>query len=259
MDRFELYERTVQAPEHLIPFLVGLHGASPRVLGEDFCGTALLARRWGSLVPGGQAVAVDLDREALKRVGNAPGVTLFEADLRRPLQAELPQPDVVWVGNFSIGYLHERAELIGYLARTRARLARGGVFACDTYGGGAAWRTGAAVREHFLPGGLRVRSTWEQRSADPVTAHVQNVLSFRVDRDGDVVFEAPEAFVYDWRVWSLPELADAAREARFASSNVYAHLANDAEARVGRPRQVREAGDLGDPGERWAAVFAARG
>jgi hypothetical protein len=103
-----------------------------------------------------------------------------------------------------------------------------------------------------------VRSTWEQRKADPVTARVQNVLSFRVDRDGDVVCEAPQAFVYDWRVWSLPELADAARAAGFASSAVYAHLANDAEGRMGRPRAVLEAADLGDPGERWSAVFAAR-
>jgi hypothetical protein len=259
MDRFELYERTVQAPEHLIPFLVGLHAASPRVLGEDFCGTALLAREWASVVAGGLAIGVDCEPEALARAGETRGVTLLAADLRQPLPADLPRPDVVWVGNFSIGYLHERAELTSYLARTRERLARGGVFACDTYGGGAAWRTGAAVREHFLPGGLRVRSTWEQRSADPVTARVRNVLSFRVDRDGDVVCDVPEAFVYDWRVWSLPELADAAREAGFASSAVYAHLANDAQGRAGHPRPVREAADLGDPGERWAAVFAARG
>jgi hypothetical protein len=259
MDRFELYERTVQAPEHLIPFLVGLHGGAPRVLGEDFCGTALVSRSWVAGLDGGTAIAVDLDREALARAGETKGVALVEADLRRELPEALPRPDVVWAGNFSIGYLRERGELVGYLARTRGRLARGGAFACDTYGGGAAWRVGAAVREHFLLGGLRVRSTWEQRAADPVSARVTNVLSFRVDREGDVVLDLPEAFVYDWRVWSLPELADAAREAGFASSSVYAHLANDAQGRQGRPQPVRDPADLGDPGERWAAVFAARG
>lgn len=258
MDRFELYERTVQAPEHLVPFLVGLHGGEPRVLGEDFCGTALLARSWVSAVARGLAIAVDCDRGALARAGAARGVTLLQADLRGALAADVERPDVVWAGNFSIGFLHERAELCGYLARTRARLASRGVFACDTYGGGAAWRVGAAVREHFLPGGLRVRSTWEQRRADPVTGRVLNALSFRVDRDGDVVFEAADAFVYDWRVWSLPELADAAREVGFAASSVYAHVANDARGRGGLPTAVRDPSDLGDPGERWAAVFAAR-
>jgi SAM-dependent methyltransferase len=258
MDRFELYERTIQAPEHLIPFLVGLHGGAPRVLGEDFCGTALLARSWASTVTAGAAVAVDCDGAALARAGQAPNVALLEADLRRELPGSLPRPDVVWVGNFSIGYLHARDELVSYLMRTRARLRGGGLFVCDTYGGGAAWRVGAAVREHFLPGGLRVRSTWEQRSADPATGRVVNALSFRVDADGDVVFEEADAFIYDWRVWSLPELADAAREAEFASSSVYAHLANDARGRQGRPTPLCDASDLGDPGERWAAVFAAR-
>jgi hypothetical protein len=258
VDRLELYERTVQAPEHLVPFLRGLHGRDPRVLGEDFCSTALLSRAWVAAVPGGAAVAVDLDAEALRRAGHVAGLRLVQADLRVALPDGLPAPDLVWVGNFSLGYLHERAELLAYLRRTRERLASGGIFACDTYGGGAAWRTGAAVREHYLPGGLRVRSTWEQRVADPVTARVVNAIHFRVDRDGEVVFEAADAFVYDWRVWSLPELADAAREAGFAAHETYAHLANDPEGRQGRPRAVRDPRELGDPGERWAACFAAR-
>jgi hypothetical protein len=259
MDRLELYERTVQAPEHLVPFLRGLHGGAPRVLGEDFCSTALLSRAWVATEPGGEAVAVDLDAEALQRAEGVEGVRLVRADLREPLPPGLPSPHLIWVGNFSIGYLHERAELVAYLRRTRERLAPGGLFACDTYGGGAAWRTGAAVREHFLPGGLRVRSTWEQRVADPVSARVVNAIHFRVDRDGDVVFEAADAFVYDWRVWSLPELADAAHEAGFASHAVYVHLANDPEGRQGRPREVGDPRELGDPGERWAACFVARG
>jgi len=259
MDRYELYERTVQAPEHLVPFLRGLHGAAPRVLGEDFASTALLSRAWVAAVPDGEAVAVDLDGEALRRAEGTRGLHAVEADLRRPLPDGLPAPDLIWVGNFSIGYLHERDELLGYLRRTRARLAPGGAFVCDTYGGGAAWRTGAAVREHFLPGGLRVRSTWEQRVADPVTARVVNAIHFRVDRDGDVVFEETDAFVYDWRVWSLPELGDAAREAGLASIAVHAHLDGDREGRAGRPTPVRDPRELGDPGERWAACFSARG
>ena len=114
------------------------------------------------------------------------------------------------------------------------------------------------MRERFLPGGLRVRSTWEQRVADAVTARVVNAIHFRVDRDGDVVFESTDAFVYDWRVWSLPELTDAARQAGFGDREVYAHLDNDPDGRRGRPRPVCDPRDLGDPGERWAACFVAR-
>ncbi len=258
MDRHFLYEATMQSPGHLVPFLRALHGGEPRALGEDFCGTALLARAWVAQVPAGEAQAIDLDEEVLARAGVAPVLTLVRADLRTELARPRAPVDVVYAGNFSIGYLHAREELLDYLRRTRARLAPNGIFVCDTYGGGAAWRTGAVLREHFLPGSLRVRATWEQRAADPLSARVENAVHFRVDREGDVVFEERDAFVYRWRVWSLPELADALREAGFASSEVYAHLGEDPAGREGRPTPVRDPSALGDPGERWAACVVGR-
>ncbi len=60
--------------------------------------------------------------------------------------------DVLFVGNFSIGYIHERSALVAYMRRCRERLALGrrgfggGVFVCDTYGGAAAFQLGAVER-----------------------------------------------------------------------------------------------------------------
>jgi hypothetical protein len=46
LDKHELYELTVQSPPDVVRMLRALHGGQPRVLGEDFCGTAALARAW---------------------------------------------------------------------------------------------------------------------------------------------------------------------------------------------------------------------
>ena len=66
-----------------------------------------------------------------------------------------------------------------------------------------------------------MRYTWEQREADPLTGEVVDAMHFRVLRDGVVEQDLPDAFVYRWRLWSVPELRDAMRDAGFASSDVY--------------------------------------
>lgn len=254
LDRHALYERAVQAPADLVAFLRALHGAGPRALAEDFCGSAAHAREWCASVPGGSAVAIDRDEDALARAV-APGLSALRHDLAHwtPPSGH-PQADVLYVGNYSIGYLHERAELEHYLGGARARLVAGGLIALDTYGGAAAWRTGAVVRDHALAGGLRLRATWEQRRADALRARVLNALSLRVDRDGDVLVDLPDAFVYDWRLWTPAELAEALVDSGFAAPRFHARLAGASEA----PRPIAHPAELGDPDGRWSVCLAAR-
>ena len=132
----------------------------------------------------------------------------------------------------SIGYIHERTALVDYLRRAHGRLAeRGGVFVCDTYGGESAFIEGSVHRKHpipaelgdanGLPRGAIVRYTWEQREADAITGRVLNALHFRIEVGGEIVEELTDAFVYDWRLWSVPELRDAMDEAGFAETGVY--------------------------------------
>jgi hypothetical protein len=71
---------------------------------------------------------------------------------------------------------------------------------------------------------VRIRYIWQQRQTDPLTGLVENALHFRVERAGEVVQEITDAFVYRWRLWSVPELRDAMREAGFARTDVYAQL-----------------------------------
>jgi SAM-dependent methyltransferase len=197
-----------------VPFLAAIHGRSPRVLGEDFCGSAANSRAWVKLVESGTAIAVDLDAEALSRA-RSERITAIQGDVRSATSAALHPADVIYAGNFSIGELHSRSALLDYLRHARARLKPNGVFVCDTYGGASAFRIGAVERSRFTPGGMRIRCTWEQRRADPLMARVENALHFRVERNGDIVQEITDAFVYRWRLWSVPEIRDALEEAAF--------------------------------------------
>ncbi|MBL8861653.1 MAG: class I SAM-dependent methyltransferase [Planctomycetes bacterium] len=213
-DDHDLYERSVQDAEASVQLLERLHGGSPRVLGEDFAGTAALSRAWVARGRERRAYAVDRDPRLLARAGH-PQVAAHVLDVRSAELARLAPCDVVHAGNFSIGELGSRAEVLGWARTARARLAPGGLLAVDTYAGESAWRRGALERRRALGGGIELRWTWEQRRADPLTARVENALSFRVLRDGEVVQDRPEAFVYGWRLWSPAELTDALAEAGF--------------------------------------------
>lgn len=229
MDRHDLYELCVQSPPHAVALLRAIHGHEPRVLGEDFCGTAAVSREWAR-EKGCSAVAADIDAAlspARRRVA-APAVEFVEVDL---LERGVDQrADVIFVGNFSIGEIHERAALVRYLRRSLARLNPGGVFVCDTYGGESAFRVGSFVRTHAAAEGSIVHYTWEHRSADPATGMVENAIHFRVVHAGEVVLDLPDAFVYRWRLWSIPELRDAMGDAGFTRTSVHRSLEGQEEA-----------------------------
>lgn len=230
LDRHDLYERTVQAPDKVVAFLRTIHGRSPTVLGEDFCGTASVSRAWVRLVPEGSAVAVDLDASVLERARGA-GITgqleRIQGDVREGTDPTRHAADVIFVGNFSIGEIHERADLVRYLARSRERLRKGGIFVCDTYGGASAFRVGAIERSHWIEGGVRIRYVWEQRAADPFTGRVVCAMHFRLERGGEMFQSIEDAFVYRWRLWSVPELREAMLEAGFAWTEVRSELYGD--------------------------------
>lgn len=277
LDRFDCYELCVQSPRHVVALLRSIHAGNPRVIREDFSGTAAVARRWCAegLKAGddSRAVCVDIDPGVLSRAraraerdGVAPRMHFQCADAIRvpladPSAPDAPDPDaadVIFTGNFAIGYLHDRATLLDYLRRSRQRLERGnagfggGVFTCDLYGGSSAFRTGSLDRRHPGPAGEVIHYHWAHEAADPVTGMVRNSISFRVEAGGQIVAEMPRAFVYDWRLWGLPELRDAMLDAGFARVDVYQDL-NVAPGQPATP--VRDPARLGAD---WIVLLAAR-
>lgn len=273
LDRFDCYELCVQSPRHVVAFLRGAHANQPVVLAEDFCGTAAISRRWCAEAAkrgeDARAVALDLDEPTLtaaRRRAQAAGlerdITFIGADATDPSWQTDPHApvgaDVVFVGNFSIGYIHHRPDLVRYLALARERLARGnggfggGIFACDTYGGASAFKRGGFTRRHPSPGKEVVHYSWSHDAADPRTAIVENSISFRVEVDGQVVQELPRAFTYCWRLWSIAELREAMLDAGFASTDVYTDT-NTAPGAT--PQPVEDPTDLG---EDWIVLVVAR-
>lgn len=290
LDRHECYELCVQSPRHVVALLRGLYRAAASgeaiTLREDFCGTAAVSRRWCAegMRSGGEwkAIGCDSDSEVIARArelagaeGVEHGLQLVHADCVAACERAVPDtpragsprvrlesetqtaPDVIWVGNFSIGYIHDRASLIRYLGACRARLQRGnagfggGVFACDTYGGASAFKLGAVERKHPSRGREMIRYVWSHDAADPLTGMVENSISFRVELDGEVVTEMPRAFVYRWRLWSIAELRVAMMDAGFTRTEVY----KDVNVAPGEaPRSIDDPRELGDD---WVVVVAA--
>jgi len=225
LNRYDLYELTVQLPPIQARFLRAVHGGSPEVLGEDFCGPASIARAWLELSGDHRAVATDRDPDPLEHVrvraaeqlgpGWGARLTLRESDVATVGD----HADIVAALNFAVCELHTRAALLTYLRRAVYRLNTAGVFVCDLYGGADAMSPGQSEQTVKTPSG-GVGYTWEQRQADPLTARVVNAIHFVTPKPEARPMR--DAFVYDWRLWGVAELRDAMREAGFRSTEVYA-------------------------------------
>jgi hypothetical protein len=263
MDRFDLYELCTQTPERDVALLRAIHGGAARVLGEDFAGTAALARAWVRAVRGGRAVAVDRDAVPLRRHAPDRRVEALVADVRSRRVAR-KKVELLVALNFSLCEFHERRDLVAYLRHARRRLSRRGAFVADLYGGEGAFDVGRQRERHQGPRGERVLYEFEQRAADALTGRVVDALHFEVVGEvagkvaGNGVRRARlrDAFVYDWRLWSVPELRDALRDAGFARSEVYSRFEH---ARDGRGRtHVRPLESSRELGATWCVFIAGR-
>jgi SAM-dependent methyltransferase len=222
-DRHLLYQLAVQAPARDAAFFArwfrATCGRPLRFLREDFCGTAAIACCFLRLHHENRALGVDRDAPTLRwgRVHNASGL-LTEAQQRRlrlvcgdVRAVRRPLSDLVVAANFSYSVFHARDELLGYLRHCRAALRPGGAVLLDAWGGGLVHRP--FVERHRHRG---FDHLWEQRSFDPISHRVDCRIHF-VFRDGS---RLDDAFVYDWRMWTLPELQDLLRETGFADVGV---------------------------------------
>ncbi len=232
-DRYALYEASVQGVGFELSFCERIYrrlrGRPFRHLREDFCGTAALAAAWVLRHDDTTAVGVDRDpeplawarRERLARMGRAAGrVELVRADVRT---ARVPPADVTVALNFSYWVFKRRAGLLDYFSAARRSLARHGLFVLNAFGGFEAMRK--AVDAKRIPAsqavdGLRLpafRYVWEQESFNPVTHEIRCAIHFELPGGRAI----RRAFVYDWRLWSPPELEELLREAGFRAVHMY--------------------------------------
>ncbi len=233
-DRHALYEVAVQGVDWDLDFLERVWryrhpGRDPETFREDFCSTAALATAWVRRGPRRRAWGVDLDSEPLAwaRAHRLPWardaasrVTLVRGDVR---SARRPAVDVACALNFSWWVFHERGDLLRYLRAARAGLKPGGVLVLNMFGGSKAERPlveRTRKRAENGPDGEMLPPftyVWEHQSFDPICRRLVAHIHFELGGDRRM----SRAFSYDWRMYTLPELADALSEAGFRHHEIW--------------------------------------
>lgn len=225
MNRFDLYELAAQAPVQQARFLAALHGAGATLLAEDFSGPAAIARAWLTLSPDHRAIAVDRDPEPLdhaaERLAQAHAGTMLDrlTLLNTDVIAAKYRADIIAALNFALCELPTRPKLMTYLRHALFRLEARGILVADLYAGASALVPGVTRQTIHTDDGP-ILYEWEQRHADPLTGLVTDAMHFTLP-DGTTL---RDAFLYHWRLWSIPELRDAMREAGFRRTEVHTTL-----------------------------------
>ena len=223
-DRYEMYLESVQAPDVDVKFFQRVYKSNfkqpAQILREDFCGTAAVCCEWVGKRGEREAWGVDLDPEPLAW-GQQFNLRLVAEDRRELVHfvegdvrtAKTPPADVITAQNFSYCCFKTREELRAYFKVAHKNLAKQGVFILDLFGGYESIED-EREDERDLNGFTYV---WEQHKYDPINAFGTYKIHFRFD-DGS---EMKDAFVYDWRIWTIPEVREVLEEAGFDAVDVY--------------------------------------
>ncbi|MEM7198730.1 MAG: class I SAM-dependent methyltransferase [Planctomycetota bacterium] len=260
-DKHVLYQLSVQAPDVDVPFFARyfkrLTGRPLRVFREDFCGTALLCCEFAKHHRDNLAIGVDIHGPTLswaKRHNvstlepNAQArVQLIQDDVRAVTE---PAADLTAGLNFSYSIFKTRPELLDYMRAARRALKDDGVFMIDAWGGSDSLAEMEDVRR-IRANGQRFTYIWDQAKFDPISHNSVCKIHFAFE-DGTAL---RNAFTYDWRLWTLPELRELMTEAGFADVHVlWEGTDRDTNEGNGIYRRVKR----GDADPAWIAYVVGR-
>jgi SAM-dependent methyltransferase len=223
-DKYDLYLKSVQSPDHEAWFFQRIYksliGKKPRVLREDFCGTAAVCCEWVNRHPERRAIGVDLDPEPLAwgrehNLAKLPPAAQARVDLQKADARAVrgPKADIVTAQNFSFYLFMTRDELRAYFRAAYRNLGREGIFVLDMMGGPECMEEDLEETKSFRG----FKYIWNQISFDPISHHAEFAIHFRFP-DGS---EQRRAFSYKWRLWTIPEVRELLAEAGFERSVVY--------------------------------------
>jgi hypothetical protein len=229
---YDLYEKSVQSPETHIEWLVdmyhSLHGTYPVHLREDFCGTFAMCCAWVKKNRRNTAVGLDLDSDPIQ-YGKKTHLKKLNPEQQKRIKilqqnaisVTSPKADVIMAGNFSFYIFKERQVLLNYLRKARASLNDKGILFLEMAGGpGMISKSKDRRRIKFdeeRPKKGAFTYIWDQQSFDPITHDTKYAIHFKMD-DGRQI---QNAFTYDWRLWTIPEVRDLMNEAGFSKVLVF--------------------------------------
>ncbi len=244
-DRHVLYELAVQCVEAEIDFVDDtfrqLRNRKLATLREDFAGTCNTSAEFVSRRATNFAVGVDLDRPTLDwgasrhiegRLQPAERERLtqlcenvLETDGRHALK-DMGAPDAdagfdaVLAMNFSYFILQQREQLRAYFKRVLSTLKPDGILFLDCYGGYESYsecEDERRIKPDKDAGVKPYNYIWDQHRYNPITGEMDCKIHFTFD-DGS---EMRDAFLYTWRMWTMPEIREILAEAGFRKSTVY--------------------------------------
>jgi SAM-dependent methyltransferase len=256
-DKHDLYQRSVQSPDTDVLFFSRLYrratGDPLRALREDFCGTALLSCHFVKLHRDNRALAIDLDAATLAwgrkhnlgelREEQRRRVELRQADVR---EVSSPRAEMTVALNFSYCIFKTRQAMLGYLRNARRGLVPGGLLLLDMWGGS---ETQVEQEEERRVDGFTY--VWDQHRFDPLTYHTVCRIHFEF-ADGS---RLRNAFEYDWRLWTIPEMREMLEETGFCGIEV---LWEGTDRRSGEGNGVFRRVERGDADQSWIAYVLAR-
>ena len=257
-DRHVLYQISVQAPEVdariYSRWFANYTGRELRVLREDFCGTAVLACHHVLRHPDNRAIGVDLDGPTLAwgREHNVDKLLNDEQKQRllllqkNVLEVRSPKADAILALNFSYSVFQTRALLGAYVKNCFASLKPGGMLFADAWGGPDVIKQ---KTDKSRKGGFTYE--WEQVRYDPISHHIDCAIHFSFP-DGT---RMKNAFVYDWRLWTLAELRELFVDAGFQDVHV---LWEGTDHKTGGGNGVFKRKEVGDMDEAWISIVVGR-
>ncbi|MBL9077278.1 MAG: methyltransferase domain-containing protein [Planctomycetes bacterium] len=257
-DRHVLYQRSVQAAETdaacYARWFKKYTGRDLRVLREDFCGTALLACHHVKRHRDNRAIGVDLHGPTLAwgRIHNVR--PLLDAEQQRRLlllqqnvlEVRSPKADAILALNFSYSVFKTRRELGAYIVNCHRSLKPGGMLFLDAWGGPDVLKQQTDRTRH-----KGFTYLWEQRRYDPISHEIVCAIHFEFP-DGT---KFRDAFVYDWRLWTLAELRELFEAAGFEDVHV---LWEGTDKKTGTGNGVFRRKERGDMDEAWISIVVGR-
>lgn len=228
-DKYALYEEAVQSPEQDLEIFARAYRHARRkdakLLREDFCGTFLLASEWVKRSPENMALALDIDDEPLAwgRKHHYAKLTANQKRRIKVLKKDVvsvtsPKADLIIANNFSFNIFKKRELLVEYFRNCHKSLAPEGLLILELAGGpGMIEKMKERKTIYDSRGKKKYMYVWDQKYFNPINHDARYSIHFKFN-DGTLM---KDAFTYDWRLWTLPEVRDAMIEAGFKSTQVY--------------------------------------
>jgi len=224
--KYSLYEASVQFPKEdacayrdYFKLATGRRAFSLR---EDFCGTFAFSVEWVKLSPKNTAIALDIDKKPLGYGFQNHYPKLNEGQKKRLLVLEKnvisktsPPVDLTVANNFSFYIFHQEETLLKYFQAVYKSIKKGGAFIIEMVGGPNFIESGTETRK-VRKKGLHFTYYWEQQNFNPITSCGRWAIHFKEKNRRKM----SDAFIYDWRLWSIAEVRYFLKKAGFSDSIV---------------------------------------